>query len=430
MGILFGKDRNVDRLRYGIVTGEPEWSQDYSDNWSPDVENQILVSYDVPAGKKGLCYGFVGGFDGNPDVFLWYIDINGVVQKKTICRGLRNNTISEIYYSPIAEAYPVKSSSNVLMVGGTGTSVEKFYYPTGICTDGTYLYVTDSTNNRIVKLLLYDLSWVSNIGTLGSGNDEFDSPFCMCTDNIYLYIVDTLNCRVVKRLCSDLSYDSEYGVWGSGDDELSYPYGICIDDSGYLYISDSDNCRVVKRNSSDLSYVDQVGSSGYGNLKFNFPMGITTDGTYVYISDNFDNKITKLLCSNLSFINKVSNFHPKDYIGWSGTGDEEFYMPEQIYECGGYLYIADLGNGRVVKKRSSDLTTVECIPLGYNGFTLDAPTGVLYHGGFLYISDWGSNMIFKISELNLMNRLHSIWITASGDYNQSWISLLMSYVEV
>lgn len=81
-----------------------------------------------------------------------------------------------------------------------------------VCFDSTgiYLYVADSGNNRIVKLLVSDLSYVSQVGTIGSGNDEFDFPIGIHSRENDLWVCDVNNSRVVRRNATDLSFISEY----------------------------------------------------------------------------------------------------------------------------------------------------------------------------------------------------------------------------
>jgi len=46
----------------------------------------------------------------------------------------------------------------------------------GISTNGTYIYVTDTSNHRLIQFLAADLSYVDDVGGFGSGNDQFSSP--------------------------------------------------------------------------------------------------------------------------------------------------------------------------------------------------------------------------------------------------------------
>ena len=46
--------------------------------------------------------------------------------------------------------------------------------PTHVASDGTYVFVSDTANNRLVQFLASDFSYVADIGGIGSGNDQFN----------------------------------------------------------------------------------------------------------------------------------------------------------------------------------------------------------------------------------------------------------------
>ena len=284
-----------------------------------------------------------------------------------------------------------------------------FNYPSGITSDGTYIYVADYNNHRIVKRLASNLSYVSKIGTNGSGNDQFSSPRGITTDGTYLYVADSGNHRIVKRLASDLSYVSEIGTSGSGNDQFNYPFGITSDGT-YIYVADYNNHRIVKRLASNLSYVSKIGTNGWGNDKFGSPNGITTDGTYIYVADSNNNRIVKRLASHLSYVSKI---------GSGGSDNDQFSNPQGITSDGTYIYVADTSNHRIVKRLASDLSYVSkigtysdgsssFIDCSNNGSDISAPSSpgsqTLYLKGsssgiwssqytvsFTYISEYGES---------------------------------------
>ena len=86
---------------------------------------------------------------------------------------------------------------------GTGTSA-RFYYPTGITTDGTNLYVADRNNHRIRKIVISS-GVVTTLAGGSSGNTDatgtsaqFAQPHGITTDGTSLYVTDRLNDTVRK----------------------------------------------------------------------------------------------------------------------------------------------------------------------------------------------------------------------------------------
>src|SRR3989339_670865 len=284
--------------------------------------------------------------------------------------------------------------------------------PSGVATDGTYIYVVDTGNTRIVKRLASDLSYVAQIGSSGSGDDQFSVPNGIATDGTYIYIADTFNNRIVKRLASDLSYVSKIGSFGSGNDQFSSPNGIATDGT-YVYVADSSNHRIVKRLATDaLTYVSKIGSSGSGNDQFYSPYGIATDGTYIYVADTSNNRIVKRLASDLSYVSQI---------GTLGTGNDQFSSPSGIATDGTNVYVADTGNNRIVKRLASNLSYVSQIgSLGTGNDQFNAPNGIAVLGAYIYVADSYNYRIVKRLSANALTYVSKIGSNGSGDdqFNQ------------
>lgn len=275
----------------------------------------------------------------------------------------------------------------VSKIGTDGSGNGNFHAPTGICSDGTHLYIADTLNNRIVKRLASDLSFVAAIGTYGTGNDQFNSPYDIATDGTNLFVADYGNGRIVKRLCSNLSYISKIGTIGSGNDQFNCPAGVTYY-SGNIYISDSANYRIVKRTSADaMVYVSKIGTNGTGDDQFGGPRGLTNDGTHLYIADSNNNRIVKRLMSDLSYVAKA---------GTAGTGDDNFNIPVDVANDGTHLYVVDRNNHRVVKRLASTLAYVSQVgSFGTGDGNFNYPQGITVDAGYLYIMDTSSSRLVK-----------------------------------
>ena len=83
---------------------------------------------------------------------------------------------------------------------GSGSDA-RFFYPSGITTDGTNLYVADSNNHTIRKILIATGVVSTLAGTAEtSGSDDgegtlakFNTPEGITTDGTNLYVADTFN---------------------------------------------------------------------------------------------------------------------------------------------------------------------------------------------------------------------------------------------
>ena len=205
------------------------------------------------------------------------------------------------------------------------------------------LYVVDTGNDRLKKHLSADaMTYISKIGSTGTGDDNFNVPQAICNDGTYLYICDRVNHRIVKRKMSDLAFVAEVGSVGAGNDNFNTPWGICTDGT-HIYITDSGNNRIKKHLCSTLAYVAQATVADSNPLDIhdiNTPKGICTDGIYLYFTQNSGAtcRLVILLCSTLA---DVLQIHDDGYI--------DSCTLLGICVTGGYLYITNTNNPATLK---------------------------------------------------------------------------------
>ena len=88
---------------------------------------------------------------------------------------------------------------------GTGTSAS-FFVPYGITTDGTNIYVADSSNHLIRKIVISTgaVTTVAGTGSSGSANGtgtsaSFYNPRGITTDGTNLYVTEKKN-RLIRQI--------------------------------------------------------------------------------------------------------------------------------------------------------------------------------------------------------------------------------------
>jgi len=243
-------------------------------------------------------------------------------------------------------------------------------------------------------------TYITKIGSSGSGDDQFETPMGVTILGSYLYVVDRVNHRVVKRALTDLSYSAQFSFSGQANNS----YTITNDGTYYYIGSQFGPTNIQKRNLSDGVIVVQLGDFGLGNDLFNVPMPCTTDGTNLYMCDQGNHRIIKRLLSNLSYVTEI---------GTLGDGDDQFYFPTGMCNDGTHLYIADRGNGRIKKHLMSDLSYVSKI----GGSDISDGVDQMYNvndithdGTYLYVLTEGNSfdntMLLKrnISDLSHVDR--------------------------
>jgi sugar lactone lactonase YvrE len=253
---------------------------------------------------------------------------------------------------------------------GTGAAA-RFYYPYGITTDGTNLYVADSGNNTIRKIVISTGAVTTLAGTAQSvgssdGNGavaRFNNPFGITTDGTNLYVADSWNHTIRKIVISTgevTTLAGTAGYQGSTDGtgaaaRFYYPYGITTDGTN-LYIADTSNCTIRKIVISTGEVTTLAGTAGLGGstdgtgaaARFYLPYGITTDGTNLYVADSVNQLIRKIVISTGEVTTLAGT------AGASGSADgtgaaARFNYPYGITTDGTNLYVADSGNNTIRK---------------------------------------------------------------------------------
>ena len=310
-----------------------------------------------------------------------------------------------------------------------------FHYPGGITTDGTNLYVADFFNNKIRKIVIAtgavsSLTGVGNaVGAIGAADGSATSAtFCqprgITSDGSNLYVTDSCNYKVRKIVIATGAVSSLTGVantagaMGAADGAavaatFNYSNGITTDNT-YLYVADNANHKIRKiviatgAVSSMTGVANTAGIIGAADgtataATFNYPIGITTDNTYLYVTDHGNQKLRKIVIATgaVSSLTGVANT-----AGAMGAADgtataATFKSPIGIAISGGNLYVGDSGNQtiRMVALSTATVSTLAGTAPGTDGTGAAASfnaSSVTTDGKSLYVADRGNNKIRKV----------------------------------
>ena len=142
-------------------------------------------------------------------------------------------------------------SGSATFANGTGTAAS-FYFPQGMTSDGTNLYVADTSNHRIRKIVIATkvVSTLAGSGTQGSDDGtgpgaEFDGPRGITINGNNLYVVDTDNHKIRKIVISTGEVSTLAGTGNSGfldsttgtQAKFKEPYGITTDAVSYTHLT-------------------------------------------------------------------------------------------------------------------------------------------------------------------------------------------------
>jgi len=311
-------------------------------------------------------------------------------------------------------------------VDGTGAAAS-FYNPSSITTDGTSLYIADYGNNTIRMIAIASGTVTTLAGKAGivghadgKGVDAtFNSPSGIATDRTNLYVADSGNNTIRKIVIATgevTTLAGKAGIIGHVDGtgaaaKFNSPAGITIYGT-ILYVADTWNNAIRKiaiASGAVTTLAGKAGIIGHADgtgaaASFYNPCGITTDETSLYVADYGNSTIRKIVIATGEVTTLAGT---AGIIGYAdGTGAAaSFYSPSGTTTDETNLYVADSGNNTIRKIviATGEVTTLA----GTAGVASHAdgtekaasfyyPWGMATDGTNLYVTDYGSGTIRKI----------------------------------
>ena len=281
----------------------------------------------------------------------------------------------------------------------------------GITTDGTNFYVTDADSNIIRKVVIATGAVITLAGSTGlSGSTDgtgsaarFNAPCDITTDGTNLYVADSDNSTIRKVVIATgavTTLAGTAGVFGSADGtgtsaQFRVPSGITTDGTS-LYVADYYNSTIRKVVIATGAVTTLAGSPGVSGsadgtgsaARFLGLSGITTDGTNLYVADTWNRTIRKVVIATGAVTTLAGN------AGVSGSTDETgstalFNLPFSITNDGANLYVTD--DHRVIRKvviATGAVTTLADSTFDASGITTD--------GINLYVANRVDETIWKV----------------------------------
>lgn len=213
---------------------------------------------------------------------------------------------------------PSTGSVNTLVGNGTAGNINgsgaisAFNSPRGLATDGTYLYISETTGNRIKRTLISSgftetLAGDSSVLSPADGNVDstnpslarFAKPRGLHLEGEKLFIADRSNNSI--RILNLRTLEVSTLATGA---PLSEPEGLTIV-GDFVYtcnIATSTIVRTHKNTGVSIIFAGTNGTSGYidavgTNSRFNNPHGITNDGSYLYVGDLLNHRVRRIQIS-------------------------------------------------------------------------------------------------------------------------------------
>lgn len=248
---------------------------------------------------------------------------------------------------------------------GTG-AVTMFSSPAGVASDGTNLYVIEFGNHAVRKVIITfgSVSTIAGNATIVGSADgvgaaaTFGWPYGIVLSGDNLFIADTSNHAIRKLVVSTgavTTLAGKAGVAGSNDGigasaRFNNPYSITTDGAN-LFVTDTNNHTIRKivittgavstiaGSSESSGYADDLGKAA----RFKGPAGITTDGVNLYVTDFGNNCIRRIVVATGAVSTIAGTAGAAGAI--DGTGPEaRFGWPNGITTDGTSLFVTDLGS--------------------------------------------------------------------------------------
>ena len=349
----------------------------------------------------------------------------------------------------------------------SGTSSTKLKNPSGIYSDGTKLFVSDMSNNRI---LIYNTIPTTNgvaadvvIGqtdfltaTSGTSNLKLKNPYGIYSDGTKLFVTDMSNNRILiyntipttNGVAADVvigQTDFLTATSGTSNLKLKNPYGI-YSDGTKLFVTDMSNNRILIYNTIPTTngvaadvVIGQTdfltATSGTSSTKLKYPSGIYSDGTKLFITDYSNNRI--LIYNTIPTTNGVAAdvvIGQTDFLtATSGTSSTKLKYPSGIYSDGTKLFVSDMSNNRILIYNAIPTTNgvAADVVIGQTDFTLNginiigniasqeglnSPRNSIIINNKLFISDTFNNRILIYNTIPTTNGVAADVVIGQTDF--------------
>lgn len=287
-----------------------------------DADGHVIRTADVTTGAVTVLAGTefsAGSTDGTAAAARFYSPF-GVARIGTdyFVTDTRNHTIRKVTSAGVVTTIAGMALASG-MTDGTGAAA-RFYFPKGIATDGTDLYVTDSRNHTVRKVTTAGVvttlaGYAGTPGvTDGTGSAaRFNNPYSIAFDSGNLYVADAWNNSlrkiviaggyVVTTLAGSATGEAGSADGTAGAASFYGPAGVAVY-SGFAYVTDNGNATIRKVDLSNGATTTLAGTAGVAGAtdgtgsaaRFYWPNGIVSDGSgNLYVADSGNKKIRKIV---------------------------------------------------------------------------------------------------------------------------------------
>jgi len=312
--------------------------------------------------------------------------------------------------------------------GGASAALVRFDGPSAVAVIGTDVFVADAENHVIRRIdAAGNVSTAAGVfGAAGSADGtaaaaRFRNPQGLAADGAVLYVCDTGNHTIRKLVTaggvvtavttlagSPGSPGASDNAAGPGGVRFFSPRGIVFAPAlGALFVADTGNHR-IRRVSPAGATITFAGSGAPGAAdgsgaaaSFRSPSAIAAIGSDLFVADTGNHTIRKIAPGVLGDVTTLAG-SPGTPGAADGTGSQaRFREPQGIATDGVDLFVADTGNHTLRRVTPAGAATTLAGSAGLSGHAdgtgeaarFDGPRGLAASGFFLYVADAGNHVV-------------------------------------
>ncbi len=189
----------------------------------------------------------------------------------------------------------------------------RFNSPAGLLNDGAgTLYVADSGNWVLRTIALATGAVVTYAGALSVGSNDgagasarFSAPQGLATDGQFVYVADTGNDTIRRVVLATGEVTSLAGATGQSglvdgapaDARLNQPQGLVLDEAaGTLYVADTLNRKIrqIDLSSGKVSTLTYSSPPGAVAVDLDAPSGLALDHGLLFVTDSTDDIVVQI----------------------------------------------------------------------------------------------------------------------------------------
>jgi DNA-binding beta-propeller fold protein YncE len=244
---------------------------DGSHTYVADSVNQRMQRFDTPTGAFQLEWGERGWGD-NLLGFNWPRDLTLSASTGTVwVADTKNGRLVE---------FDADGNATGRTFGALGSSVGYFNRIFGVVSYGSSLIVAGSANNRVQR---WDMSppTPTLIWTAVAGN-----PQALALDGATVVVTDTRNNRLLRL---DASTGAQIGGY-LGVGSLHAPDGLAVDAAGNIWVADRGFNRLAELSATG-TFLQAYGTFGSAHGQFNQPAHLAMLGNLLYVCDVWNDRV-------------------------------------------------------------------------------------------------------------------------------------------